>query len=96
MKSEKEITIDKMYARSPKSFSNSLQVPTTKRYTIQPMDGSKLSGTSDDDEEYGLGYQNTLVSFTFNHFLPIQIEWKERAVSSEYFVHICHKEKLVS
>lgn len=51
-----------MYARSPKSFSNSLQVPSTKRYTIQPMDASKYSGTSDDDEEYGLGYQNTLVS----------------------------------
>lgn len=74
-----------MYARSPKSFSNSLQVPSTKRYTIQPMDASKFSGNSDDDEEYGLGYQNTLVSFTFNSCSTIQIECNERVVSRKYF-----------
>lgn len=51
-----------MYARSPKSFAqNTLQVPPVSRIKIQPMDAARFSPASDDDEEYGLGYQNTLV-----------------------------------
>lgn len=47
-----------MYARSPRM--DTLQVPAS-RYAIkiQPMD---VPMPSDDDEECGLGYQNTLVS----------------------------------
>lgn len=45
-----------MYARSPRM--DTLQVPRTIK--IQPMDAS-FSIVSDDDEECGLGYQNTLV-----------------------------------
>lgn len=51
-----------MYARSPKTKMDTLQVPTARPIKIQPMDASS-SVASDDDEEYGLGYQNTLVSF---------------------------------
>lgn len=50
-----------MYARSPKM--NTLQVPTARPIKIQPMDASLT--IEDDDEEIGLGYQNTLVSI--NH-----------------------------
>lgn len=49
-----------MYAVSPKM--NTLQVPST-RYPIkiQPMDAGTIFVVSDDDDEGGLGYQNTLV-----------------------------------
>lgn len=43
----------------------SLQVPQSPRYKIQPMDARLVAGHSskdDDDEDFGLGYQNTLVS----------------------------------
>lgn len=51
-----------MYARSPRM--DTLQVPAS-RYAIkiQPMD---VPMASDDDEECGLGYQNTLVSINNN------------------------------
>lgn len=47
---------------------DTLQVPSIQRYTIQPMDASKLSSRYDDieEDEIGLGYQNTLVSTTIN------------------------------
>lgn len=42
---------------------DSLQVPTKQRpIKIQPMD-AKFAVISDDEEEYGLGYQNTLVRY---------------------------------
>lgn len=42
---------------------DTLQVPKVQRYTIQPMDADKISPYRDqNDEEIGLGYQNTLVS----------------------------------
>ena len=40
---------------------DSLQVPLTRPVRIQPMDAS-FQMVSDDDDEGGLGYQNTLVS----------------------------------
>lgn len=54
-----------MYARSPRM--DTLQVPSTRhQIKIQPMDSRSASievpfPISDDDEEIGLGYQNTLV-----------------------------------
>lgn len=54
-----------MYARSPRM--DTLHVPTTRHpIKIQPMDAS-FTVVSDDDEECGLGYQNTLVTKQFIH-----------------------------
>lgn len=48
-----------MYAPSPRM--DTLQVPSARQIKIQPMDAGPIALMSDDDEEYGLGYQNTLV-----------------------------------
>lgn len=55
----------KMYAISP-SKMDTLQVPST-RYPIriQPMDAASFTVVSDDDDEGGHIYQNTLVSHQF-------------------------------
>lgn len=46
---------------------DTLHVPTTRHpIKIQPMDAS-FTVVSDDDEECGLGYQNTLVTKQFTH-----------------------------
>lgn len=55
-----QIEKSKMYATSPQKM-DTLQVPRTRHpIKIQPMDAS-FTVMSDDEEEYGLGYQNTLV-----------------------------------
>lgn len=46
---------------------DTLQVPTARpTIKIQPMDAGSIAIISDDDEEYGLGYQNTLVRKQFS------------------------------
>lgn len=45
---------------------DTLKVPKTHRYTVQPMDADKISPYRDfNEEDVGLGYQNTLVSLFF-------------------------------
>lgn len=50
-----------MYATSPRM--DSLRVPTTPRHPvkIQPMDAGSPFLPSDDDDEFGLNFQKTLV-----------------------------------
>lgn len=66
----------KMYARSPRM--DTLQVPSTRHFKIQPMDSRSTSmdiqfPMSSDDEEIGLGYQNTLVIETSSFFQTIYL-----------------------
>lgn len=66
-----------MYARSPRM--ETLQVPMNRHpVKIQPMDAISFTMASDDDEECGLGYQNTLVSINkllldlYHYFLSFE------------------------
>lgn len=49
---------------------DSLKVPTTRHpVKIQPMDAGSPFIPSDDDDEFGLGFQNTLVRMKFIPFV---------------------------
>lgn len=86
-----------MLSRSSKM--NTLQVPLSPRYAIQPMNGSKLSAIStfsDDDDEGGLGYQNTLVSKMLNLFVIAEYDIRLKKMQKIYrisrrvfSVHVC-------